>query len=93
MARKPFLAVLLFISAARLAFAAPAPVALAHDGKPAATIVIAREATQAAQFAAYELQWRLKQITGGDFLIAKDDCPNQRRTPAVWLAWFLWVVQ
>ena len=47
---------------------AEARVTLAQDGKPVATIVIAKEATRAAQFAAYELRWHLKQITGGDFL-------------------------
>ena len=59
------------------ALAAPAEVelTLARDGKPAATIVIAREATRAAQFAACELRWHLKQITGGDFLIVRDDEP------------------
>ena len=59
------------------ASAAPAEarVTLAQDGKPVATIVIAKEATRAAQFAAYELRWHLKQITGGDFLILRDDKP------------------
>ncbi len=48
---------------------------LARDGRPAATIVIARQATKAAQFAAADLQWHLKQITGGDFRLARDDEP------------------
>ncbi|HPM80156.1 MAG TPA: DUF4838 domain-containing protein [Candidatus Anammoximicrobium sp.] len=59
------------------AFAAPAEVqvTLARDGKAAATIVVAKQPARAAQFAAYELQWHLKQITGGDFLIVQDDKP------------------
>ena len=48
---------------------------LARDGEPAATIVIAKEPTRAAQFAAYELQWHLKQITGGTFPIAREEEP------------------
>jgi predicted secreted protein len=60
---------------AGLAAAAPAKVSvtLAREGQPAATLVIARDATRAAQFAAYELQWHLRQITGGEFAIARDD--------------------
>ena len=50
---------------------------LAQAGKPAATIVIAKQPTRAAQFAAYELQWHLKQITGGDFSMVRDDEPVQ----------------
>ena len=52
-------------------------VTLARDGQPAATIVIAKKPTRAAQFAAYELQWHLKQITGGDFLIVDEATPIQ----------------
>ena len=66
---------LLTAMATGTAFAAPAEVTvtLAQEGKPAATIVIARQPTRAAQFAACELQWHLKQITGGDFSIVHDD--------------------
>ena len=39
--------------------------------------MIAKQPTRAAQFAAYELQWHLKQITGGDFPIVRDDEPVQ----------------
>jgi len=46
---------------------------LARDGQAAATIVLARTPTRAAQFAAYELQWHLGQITGGQFQIARED--------------------
>ncbi len=65
----------LAVLATGTAFAAPADitVTLAQDGQPTATIVIAKEPTRSAQFAAYELQWHLKQVTGGDFLIVRDD--------------------
>lgn len=61
-----------------LAVAAPAriPFTLTRDGQPACTIVIAKEATRAAQFAAYELQWHLKQISGAEAPIARDDQPT-----------------
>ena len=45
---------------------------LVREGQPACTIVLAKEATRAAQFAAYELQWHLKQITGAEVPIARD---------------------
>ena len=63
------------VLAVEMAFAAQSEVTvtLARDGEPAATIVIAVEPTRAAQFAAYELQWHLKQITGGDFQIVNED--------------------
>lgn len=48
---------------------------LARDGQAVARIVIAKNATRAAQFAAYELQWHLNQITGADFAITTDDDP------------------
>lgn len=50
-------------------------VTLAQDGKAAATIVISKEPTRVAQFAAYELQWHLNQITGGEFRIVNEDEP------------------
>ena len=50
-------------------------VTLARDGKPAATVVIARQPTRAAQFAAYELRRHLQQITVADFPIVHDDEP------------------
>ncbi len=61
--------------ASETAFADPAAVTvtLAQAGKPAATLVIAKQPTRVAQFAAYELQWHLKQITGGDFSIVHDN--------------------
>lgn len=52
------------------------PLTLTRDGQPACTIVIAKEATRAAQFAADELQWHLKQISGADVPVAHDDQPT-----------------
>lgn len=48
---------------------------LVRDGRPACSIVIAREATKAAQFAAYELQWHFQQITGAEVPIVRDGQP------------------
>ena len=48
-------------------------VTLSEEGRARATLVIAREATRAAQFAAHELQWHLRLITGADFPVARDD--------------------
>ena len=49
--------------------------ALAQQGQANATIVIAPDATRAAQFAAFELRHHLNQITGGDFTIATNGVP------------------
>jgi len=46
---------------------------LVRDGKPTSSLIIAREATHAAQFAATELQWHIKQITGAEVPILRDD--------------------
>ena len=56
-----------------MAASAETTLVLAHNGEPAATIVIAQQPTRASQFAAHELRWHLKQVTGGDFSIVKDD--------------------
>lgn len=45
---------------------------LVVDGQAASTIVIAPEATKAAQLAAYELQWHLQQITGATVPLVTD---------------------
>jgi hypothetical protein len=68
-------AILLFATGAGTSLAAPArtTVQLARDGRPAAVLVVARDATRAAQFAAWELQWHLQQITGAEFAIVRDD--------------------
>ncbi|OGV78594.1 MAG: hypothetical protein A3K18_10940 [Lentisphaerae bacterium RIFOXYA12_64_32] len=46
---------------------------LVRDGQPVATLVIAKDATRAAQFAAYELQWHFRKITGAEVPIVRDD--------------------
>jgi hypothetical protein len=54
-----------------------AELTLARDGKPAATIVIAGEPTRVAQFAAYELQWHVRAISGAELPIVRDDAPAE----------------
>lgn len=44
---------------------------LVNAGQPTATIFLERQPTKAAQFAAYELQWHVKQITGAELPIRK----------------------
>ena len=56
---------------ATVAVAAPS-FPLAREGQPAATIVIAAEATPSARFAAAELQAHVKRITGAMLPIATD---------------------
>lgn len=46
---------------------------LTEDGWPSASIVIARQPTKAAQFAAYELQNHIRMISGAELPIVKDD--------------------
>ena len=48
-------------------------VRLAEDGKAKALIVIAKDASRAAQFGAMDLKWHLDKITGADFQIVTDD--------------------
>ncbi len=69
----------IFVCAATAVSAAPPDVAitLAREGKPTATIVVGLQATRAAQFAACELQWHLREITGGEFAIVTDDQPRE----------------
>jgi len=45
---------------------------LARDGQPAATIVVAAAATDAAMFGAQELQWHVRKITGATLPIQDD---------------------
>ncbi len=47
-------------------------VTLVRDGKPAATIVLAKTPTRAAQFAAAELRWHVQKITGAELPLATD---------------------
>ncbi len=58
------------------ASAAPArnvSLTLTRDGRPAATIVIAKNASRAAQLAAFELQWHVRQMTGAELPLVRDD--------------------
>jgi len=48
---------------------------LVRDGQACATIVLGERPYRAAQFAAYELQWHLEQITGATVPIAAEDEP------------------
>lgn len=50
-----------------------ADLTLTREGQPAATIVIAAQATKSAQFAAYELQWHVQRISGATLPIVGDD--------------------
>ena len=54
-------------------------VTLAEDGVAKADIVIAAKPTRVVQFAAYELQALLKDATGADFPIVKDDAAPSGR--------------
>ena len=45
---------------------------LAKDGKPTAGIVLGADPTCAAQFAACELQWHVREITGAELPIVRD---------------------
>ena len=54
-------------------------VTLAEDGQAKADIVIAAKPTRVVQFAAYELQALLKEATGADFPIVKDDAAPSGR--------------
>lgn len=46
---------------------------LVRDGQPAATIVVAKDATKSAQLAAIELQYHVEKITGAKLQIVTDD--------------------
>ncbi|MBM4049421.1 MAG: DUF4838 domain-containing protein, partial [Planctomycetes bacterium] len=46
---------------------------LARDGKPTATLVLSQEPTRAAQLAAFELQWHVKEISGATLPIIRGD--------------------
>ena len=70
--------ILTLICAASLLCAAP--LRLAENGKTAYKIVVPAKATAVDQFAAKELQYFLKQITGADFAIV-----NSAKTPAIYI--------
>ena len=67
--------VLLAAGACRLALAEEGEmtVTLVRDGEPIASIVIGEEPTRSAQFAAYELQYHVRKITGAGLPIVTDD--------------------
>jgi len=46
---------------------------LVKDGKPAATIVLAKKASRSAQFAAAELQYHIEKITGTQLPVVTDE--------------------
>lgn len=52
--------------------ATAASLMLTCDGQPAATIVLAEKPTKAAQFAAFELRWHVKAISGATLPIVRD---------------------
>lgn len=52
---------------------------LARDGKPAATIIVAKGAAAAADFAAAELQEHVRKITGATLPIVTDEAPAEGR--------------
>ena len=54
---------------------APARFLITEEGGPAATIVLAKDATRSAQFAAVELREHVRRITGATLPIARDDAP------------------
>ena len=57
------------------AFAGPVGFALTRDGRPIATIVLAKEPTAAAEFAAAELKYHIRKITGATLPIVTDETP------------------
>ncbi|NLC57998.1 MAG: DUF4838 domain-containing protein [Armatimonadetes bacterium] len=64
--------------AGEAAAAPPSPttrLVLVRAGKPASTILLARKPTRAAQFAAYELQWHVQQMTGARLPIRHEGAP------------------
>lgn len=63
---------LLLLGAAAAPPAGAAPFPITRDGRPAATIVLAKEATRSAEFAAAELQYHVRRMTGASLPIARD---------------------
>ena len=52
-----------------------APYILVRDGDPTATIVVAAQPTRSAQFAAAELQYHVRLITGATLPVVTEDQP------------------
>lgn len=67
----PALALALLATAGAL-YAAPLSLTLVRDGQPAATIVLSARPTRAAQFAAAELQWHLREMTGAQVPVIRE---------------------
>ena len=57
------------------ALAGPVGFALTRDGRPVATIVLAKEPTAAAEFAAAELKYHIRKITGATLPVVTDETP------------------
>lgn len=64
---------LVLLLLAPLTLAQAAPITLVRSGKPAATIVIAKSPTPAAGFAAAELQYHVRAITGALLPVVTDE--------------------
>ncbi|MDD5708558.1 MAG: DUF4838 domain-containing protein, partial [Kiritimatiellae bacterium] len=59
-----------------LVFGAEAALTLTRDGQPGAVIVLAEKPAKAAQFAALELQWHVKAMTGATLPIEREGNPE-----------------
>lgn len=70
---RALLCCLLIVLLAGVALAAGSPLALVRDGKAAATIVVAADPAPSAQFAAVELQYHVRKITGAMLPIVNDE--------------------
>ncbi|MDD5706036.1 MAG: DUF4838 domain-containing protein, partial [Kiritimatiellae bacterium] len=58
---------------------------LTREGQPAATIVLSGRPTQAAQFAAFELQWHVKAISGATLPIVREGAKIPAEHVKLWL--------
>lgn len=75
MRRRPLLFVLLVLTPLVAAgeTSRPAGLVVARDGRPEATIVIAKSPTLSAEFAATELAYHIRKITGASLPVVSDD--------------------
>jgi len=69
------LRMLLILSIVVVGGSAASALTLVRDGKPAATIILGEKPNRAAQFAAYELQWHVQQMTGATLPIVHENEP------------------
>ena len=72
--------IFVFVSICAAALLSAAPLRLAENGKTAYKIVVPAKATEVDKFAAKELQFFLKKISGADFQIV-----NTAQTPAIFI--------